>query len=153
LSKSVVVPVIYAVGLVLGSALLLWGLPDWAVRWASSISAYWFPLAATVAAIALVYLHQATVGWVMRWIMIPVAVVASLGLASERLISIGKSLSKTVEVVKLVEVPVQTAATPLPCVPTPAVKVLNPAKTVKKATVKKRLTVRKPAAESTFWSF
>lgn len=137
LSKSIVVPVIYAVGLVLGLALLLYGSPDWAVRWASSISAYWFPLAATVAAVALVYLHKATMGWVMRWIVLPVAIVMSLGLASERLIAIGKSLSKPVTITKFVEVPPQlppgplpVAATPLPCVPSPAVKVLNPARKV-----------------------
>jgi hypothetical protein len=149
LSKSVVVPVIYAVGLVLGLALLLYGLPDWAVRWASIISAYWFPLATTIAALALVYMHKATTGWVMRWLLLPVAIVMSLGLASERLIGIGRSLSRPVEVVKLVEVPVQTAATPLPCVPTPAVKVLNPAKKV----ARKVKRAKKPAAEPSFWSF
>jgi hypothetical protein len=106
-------------------------------------------MASVIVAGVLVYLHKATTGVVLRWMLIPVAVVMALGFASERLIGIGKSLSKPVEIVKLVEVPVQAAATPLPCVATPAVKVLNHAKKV----ARKAKRAKKPAAEPSFWSF
>jgi hypothetical protein len=138
------------------AALLLWGVPKGWVLVLSKLAAYWVPLASVIVAIALVYLHKATTGVVMRWIMIPVAILMSLGLASERLIAIGKSLSKPVTITQFIEYPKQlptgplpVAATPLPCVATPAVKVLNPAKKVVQR--KKRKAEPKEATYS--WGF
>lgn len=75
------------------AALVLWGLPDWAVRGLAWLAAVWVPAAALAAAFVLVYIHKYTTGVVMRWLMIPIAVSIALGFVGLRLIDVGKSVS------------------------------------------------------------